>query len=282
MILLDGKKIKANISTILKKEIESFGLANKNVPKLIILQIGNNEVSTIYINQKRAFAEQIGAVAELVKLDQDVSEEDVVAKVLECNADMSVHGIILQLPIPKHINQAKVLNTIAPQKDVDGLGALNIAKLVRNDSTGIIPATARGVVTLLQEYGVQVHSKHIVIVGRSVLVGKTLSLLLTNLEATITLCHSKTINLADITRKADILISAVGKPGIINGTHVHEKQFVIDVGISRNEQGTISGDVILDNVLVAGISPVPGGVGQMTVASLFNNLIDTYKIQNGF
>jgi methylenetetrahydrofolate dehydrogenase (NADP+)/methenyltetrahydrofolate cyclohydrolase len=282
MIVLDGKKIKSKINLSLKAEIENFKLAGKNQPKLVILQVGNNEVSNVYIKQKLTFAQQIGALAELVKLEENVSNKEILEKISELNQDTNVHGVILQLPIPKNLNQTEILNAIDSQKDVDGLGALNISKLVRSDNSGIVPATARGVITLLKEYNNEVFGKNIVIVGRSVLVGKTLSLALTNLEATVTVCHSKTVNLASITKSADIIISAVGKPGIINDACVNEKQIIIDVGISRDENGLISGDVILEKATVAGLSPVPGGVGQMTVASLFQNLVEAYKKQTSF
>jgi len=277
MIVLDGKKIKAKISSILKDEIENFKLAGKATPKLVILQVGNNEVSNVYIKQKMSFAEQIGAVAELVKFEENISSEEILEKVSELNKDNSVHGMILQLPIPKNLNQSEILNAIDAKKDVDGLSAANIYKLVRNDLSGIVPATARGVITLLKEYEVEITGKKIVMVGRSLLVGKSLFLALTNLNATVTMCHSETQNLSKITKTADIIISAVGKPGIINDDCVNENQIIVDVGISRNEAGVISGDVILEKVSVAALSPVPGGVGQMTVASLFQNLVESYK-----
>jgi len=280
MIVLDGKKIKAKISSILKEEIEIFKLTGKNSPKLVILQVGNNEVSNVYIKQKMAFAQQIGVIAELIKFEENITSEKILEKVSELNVDNSVHGVILQLPIPKTLNQSEILNAIDSKKDVDGLGALNIYKLVRNDQSGIIPATARGVITLLKEYDIEIAGKKIVMVGRSLLVGKSLFLALTNLNATVTLCHSETQNLSKIIKTADIIISAVGKPGIINDDNVNENQIIVDVGISRNENGVISGDVILEKVSVAALSPVPGGVGQMTVASLFQNLIEAYKKQN--
>jgi methylenetetrahydrofolate dehydrogenase (NADP+)/methenyltetrahydrofolate cyclohydrolase len=280
MIVLDGKKIKAKISAILKDEIENFKLADKVLPKLVILQVGNNEVSNVYIKQKMSFAQQIGVVAELIKFEEEVSNEKILEKVSELNKDNSVHGMILQLPIPKNLNQAEILNTIDSRKDVDGLGAMNLSKMMRGDNSGVVPATARGIITLLKEYDFEVAGQKIVIVGRSVLVGKSLALALTNLNATVTLCHSQTSDLSKITKTADIIISAVGKPGIVNDECVNEKQIIIDVGISRNEAGVISGDVILEKVRVAALSPVPGGVGQMTVASLFQNLVETYKNQN--
>jgi methylenetetrahydrofolate dehydrogenase (NADP+) / methenyltetrahydrofolate cyclohydrolase len=275
MMILDGKKIKAKISAILKKETESF--IGKTLPKLVILQVGNNEVSNIYINQKMIFAQQIGVMAELIKFEENISDKIILEKVSELNKDNSVHGIILQLPISKHLNQTEILNSIDPKKDVDGLGAINLSKIIRNDITGIIPATARGIITLLKEYNFEVANKKIVIIGRSVLVGKSLALVLTNLNATVTLCHSQTVDLSKITKTADIIISAVGKPGIINDDYVNSNQIIIDVGISRQENGLIVGDVVLKKTKVEAISPVPGGVGQMTVTSLFQNLFESYQ-----
>jgi methylenetetrahydrofolate dehydrogenase (NADP+)/methenyltetrahydrofolate cyclohydrolase len=280
MIILDGKKIKSKYNAILKEEIGTFIVKGFSAPKLVIIQIGNNESSNVYINQKIKFAEQIGAVAELIKLDEGVSENSILEKISELNNDKSINGIILQLPIPANFDQGKILEKISPEKDVDGLSSLNIAKLVRNDKSGIIPATAKGIISLLKEYEIEISGKNIVIVGKSVLVGKTLSLALLNLGATVTICHSKTNNLSEITKKADILISAVGKAGLITDEYLKEDQVVIDVGISKNSEGNISGDVFLEKAIIKAISPVPGGVGQMTVVSLFQNLVEAYKKQN--
>jgi methylenetetrahydrofolate dehydrogenase (NADP+) / methenyltetrahydrofolate cyclohydrolase len=279
MIILDGKKIKAKYSSILKEEIGSFLNKGFLAPKLAIIQIGNNESSNVYINQKIKFANEIGAEAELIKLEENISENYLLEKIAELNNDKTVNGIILQLPIPVNFNQGKILEKISPEKDVDGLCPVNIYKLIRNDSGGLIPATAKGIISLLKEYEIEISGKNIVVVGKSVLVGKTLSLALLNLGATVTICHSKTNNLSDITKKADILISAVGKAGLITDEYLKEDQVVIDVGISKNSEGNISGDVFLEKAIIKTISPVPGGVGQMTVVSLFQNLVETYKKQ---
>lgn len=280
MIILDGKKIKAKYSSILKEEIGIILNKDFLAPKLAIIQIGNNESSNVYINQKIKFANEIGAEAELIKLEENISEDYLLEKISELNNDKTVNGIILQLPIPANFNQGKILEKISPEKDVDGLCPVNIYKLIRNDASGLIPATAKGIISLLKEYEIEISGKNIVIVGKSVLVGKTLSLALLNLRATVTICHSKTNNLSEITKKADILISAVGKAGLITDEYLKEDQVVIDVGISKNSEGNISGDVFLGKAIIKAVSPVPGGVGQMTVVSLFQNLAETYKKQN--
>jgi len=279
MKILDGRKLKSEIATSLKNEIDSFVNNGKNCPKLVIIQIGDNPVSNIYIKQKMNFAEQIGAKAVLEKFDEKVSSDIVVAKIKELNLDNSVHGMIVQLPLSAHIDLPNILNEIKPEKDVDGLGAINIHKLVRDDKTGIIPATARGIITLLEKNDIEIAGKNITVIGRSLLVGKSLSLSLINKNATVTTCHSETKNIFQFTKNADIIISAAGKPGIINDDMVSENQIIVDVGITKTEDGNICGDVKLDKKTVAAISPVPGGVGQMTVASLFLNLFDTYKNQ---
>lgn len=279
MIILDGRKLKNEISLLLKKEIEDINLFGKKTPKLVIIQIGDNAASNVYIKQKLSFANQIGAFADLLKFSEEVTEVEIINKILELNNDKDVHGIIVQLPIPKNLNQTKILNSIDEKKDIDGLGSMNLSKLIRNDLSGLIPATSRGIITLLNSYGLEIANKNIVIIGRSVLVGKTLSLVLINQNATVTVCHSHTLELSKIIKNGDIIISAVGKPGLIKGDDLNEKQIIIDVGISKNENGLLSGDVSLDKKDVYAISPVPGGVGQMTVVSLFQNLLDAYKNQ---
>lgn len=279
MIILDGRKLKNEISLLLKEEIEDISLFGKKTPKLVIIQIGDNSASNVYIKQKLFFAKKIGAFADLLKFSEEVTEVEIINKILELNNDKDIHGIIVQLPIPKNLNQAKILNSIDEKKDIDGLGSMNLSKLIRNDLSGLIPATSRGIITLLNSYNLEIANKNIVIIGRSVLVGKTLSLVLINQNATVTVCHSHTLELSKIIKNGDIIISAVGKPGLIKGDDLNEKQIIIDVGISKNENGFLSGDVSLDKKDVYAISPVPGGVGQMTVMSLFQNLLDAYKNQ---
>lgn len=276
MIILDGKKINQEIADELKLAVS--GLDKK--PKLTIVQIGDNSASNVYIGRKIKFAESIGADTQLQKFPSNVSEGEVLDFIKTQNTDNDVNGIIVQLPIPENINLSNILNSIDPKKDVDGLGAVNIHGLVKNEGQFFVPATTKGVVTLLQKHNIEISGKDVVVVGRSLLVGKSMALNFINNDATVTLAHKETCDLAKYTRAADILIVATGHAGLITSDHVNGGQIIIDVGISVVD-GQIYGDVNKDDVKdVAGLSPVPGGVGPMTVASLFENLLDAYKMQN--
>ncbi len=279
MIILDGRKLKNEISLFLKKEIDGLRFLGKKTPKLVIIQIGDISASNVYIKQKLSFADKIGVFAELLKFPEIVSQSEIINKISELNNNDDVHGVIVQLPVPNNLDQTQILNSIDDKKDIDGLGSMNLSKLIRNDSSGLVPATSKGIISLLKSYDLGISNKNIVVIGRSVLVGKTLSLALINQDATVTVCHSHTLELSKIIKNADIVISAVGKPGIINDGNVHEKQIIVDVGISKNDKGVICGDVFLDKKTVYAVSPVPGGVGQMTVASLFQNLLEAYRNQ---
>ena len=274
MILLDGAKLSLKRAEQLKEKIED--LDKKLV--LAIIQIGNDEASNIYIDRKVSFAEEIGATANIINFEEDISTEKVVEEILNLNDDESVNGIIVQLPIPKDLDKEKILNTINPKKDVDGLTARNMWKLMDGDKSGMIPATARAIQILLDEYDIDIKGKHAVIVGDSILVGKSTMLYFLEKGATVTVCNEHTVDLPRFTRETDILVTAVGKKDLIGIEHVTNKQVVIDVGIVRVGE-KIHGDVDFENVKdhVAMITPVPGGVGPMTVLSLFENLVDTFK-----
>lgn len=283
MILLDGKKVRDEIAKTLRAKIEAFS----EKPKLCIIQVGDNEESSTYIRQKKVFGESIGAVVAHLKLSADITEGKLLQIIDEYNSDASVHGIIVQLPIPPHLSQKSIVDAILPTKDVDGLGSVNVRLLWENKGGGFLPATTRGIMTLLSYYQISVAGKHAVVVGRSSLVGKPTALALLNADATVTIAHKKTSNLSSITRLADILIVAVGKPHFIQKEHVREGQTVIDVGITavtgekldeEIAERTITGDVHFEGVknIVSAISPVPGGVGPMTVASLFENLVEAH------
>lgn len=274
MILLDGAKLSLKRAEQLKDKIA--GLDKQ--PCLTIIQIGNNEASNIYINRKVSFAEEIGAIAEVINFEEDITTAKCVETILDLNTDDEVNGIIVQLPIPKHLDKELILNTIDPKKDVDGLTARNMWKLMDGDKSGIIPATARGIQILLDEYEIGLKGKHAVIVGDSILVGKSTMLYFLENGATVTVCNEHTIDLPKFTREADILVSAVGKEGLIGLEHVTSKQVVIDVGIVRRDEkiyGDVQFDAVKDHVKM--ITPVPGGVGPLTVLSLFENLVDTFK-----
>lgn len=286
MKILDGKKVRDEIMADLKKKIGDFTV----VPNLAIIKIGNDPDSEIYVKNKINFAKKIGVNTYVVgfpELDTaKITQEMLLAGIEKLNKDESVNGIIVQSPLSAPLNWQEAVEKVAPEKDVDGLCSVNVKKLLANDSTGIVPATARGVLTLLNYYNIPVKGKKVVVMGRSALVGKPIAAVMMNNGATVTVVHSQTPEPEKITRDADILIVAIGKPELVGADYVKEGQAVIDVGISSviNTDGTkkIYGDTDFESVkdLVSAISPVPGGVGPMTVASLFQNLVEAVEKQN--
>lgn len=298
MKILDGKIVRDEIAQKVKTEISKF----KTKPKLVIIQVGDNPESNAYIGQKIKFGERIGAPAELAKFPENTTQTELESKISELNADNSVHGIIIQIPIPNHLDKDKLIDLINWRKDVDGLSAICLKLLSEGNPTGYIPATTKGVLTLLDYYNISVSGKKVIIIGRSFLVGKPTALAMLNRDATVTICHSKTKDLKAETKNADILIVAIGKPNLIGREHVSPNQVVIDVGINvvepkarplhqtttelrpglSSEPRKLVGDVNFDEVspIVSAITPVPGGIGPMTVASLFENLLEAYNKQN--
>jgi len=285
--ILDGLSLSKKIGEKLKKKISSL----KEVPKLAIVQVGEVEQSAIFISRKIKYALSIGAKTEHVKFGETISESDLRKKIEALNKDTEVHGIIIQLPLPKHLNFLNLVDIIDEEKDVDGLGFRNTRELFSGERDGVIPATVRGVISLLKEYKIEIKGKKVVIINRSVLVGKPLFLAFLRESATVSICHSETQNLKQEIQSADIVISAIGKPKIFGPEYFKKGQTVIDVGISYEgipeemEGRKISGDVDFAKVkeIVGAISPVPGGVGPMTVASLFMNLVEVVerKSDNG-
>ncbi len=275
MKILDGKLIKGQILEELKGEVDKLTIK----PNLVVIQVGDNDASNIYINQKRKMAEYIGYNFSLLRFPLEVSEEEILNEIDKLNNDNSVHAILVQMPLPGHLNAAKIQNAIAVLKDVDGLNDINAGRLFHKKD-GLFPCTPLGVMELLKRYNINVSGMNAVVVGRSNLVGKPMATMLTNHDATVTLCHSKTIDLKKHTSMADILVVAVGKAGLITEDMVKEDAIVIDVGINR-VNGKLYGDVDFDNVSkkVSYITPVPGGVGQMTVAMLAKNVLSAYKLQ---
>jgi len=283
MILLDGKKLRNLMADSLKSAVAEYLQENTAPqPKLAIVQVGDLPVSKAYINQKKLFAERIGAKV-LHKIHPDkVSETELIEEIKKLNKNKSVHGIIVQLPIPDELDKQKIIDTIDPIKDVDGLTATNIKRLWTNDERTVLPATALGVISLLQHYDIEIEGKKAVVVGRSTLVGKPIALALLRENATVTICHRLTKNLEEETRRADILVAAAGSEHLITKDHVKAGQVIIDVGINFTKEEHMVGDVDFEAVkdIVAAISPVPGGVGPMTVSSLFHNLVEAWKTQN--
>lgn len=288
MLILDGKKINNEIKQDLSTQIAIKLADGFAKPCLAIVQIGNIRESTKYIEHKKKFAHSIGVEVLHIHLPDTVTNEDVQIELQALNHDDTVHGIIIQLPLPKHIDRDILVESTAPEKDVDGLTSKNIRGLWTNDKGYILPATARAVLTMLEYYNIEVTGKKVVVIGRSTLVGKPIALALVNKGATVTMCHSNTVKLADHTLEADIIISAVGLPRLIDEHFVRPHQVVIDVGITFIKDEAvekISGDVDFKAVseIVSAISPVPGGIGPLTVSSLFQNVFDAYckKVASG-
>ncbi len=273
-IILDGKKLRDKIFEKLKNKVDSM----TTKPSLAVILAGEDPSSQIYVNNKKKCAEKLGINSIVINYPENVSETELLEKIETLNNDKNVTAILVQLPLPNHINKFKIIDAISPQKDVDGLTPYNSGKLFSGEEPYVYPCTPRGILLLLDEYGIELEGKHAVVIGRSNLVGKPIAQMLLKRNATVTTCHSKTKNLADITKTADILISAVGKK-IVGENMLKNNCVVIDVGIFRDENGKISGDVDFDKVsqTASYISPVPGGVGPMTIASLMLNTVELVK-----
>lgn len=271
MKLLDGKEVKLKILEDLKQKLLNL---NEKLG-LVVIQIGNDPASDVYVRQKKKMAEDLGYNFNHINLDENVNEDEILAIIDKLNNDNLVDGILVQMPIPSTLNVKRIQNAILPYKDVDGLTDINIGKLVHNEDS-LVACTPMGIIDLLDYYNIDIEGKNVVIIGRSDLVGKPLASLMINRNATVTLCHSKTINLDFYTKNADILVVAIGKPNFIKRDSVKDGAVIIDVGINRMANGMLCGDVDFDDVKdkVSYITPVPGGVGQMTVAEL---ALNTYK-----
>ncbi len=277
MKLLDGKIVKKTVLAELKEKVSK----EKRQLGLVVIQVGEDPASVVYVRQKAKMAEKVGFNFNHIKLDSSVSEEELLNKIDEFNNDDNVDGILVQMPIPKHLNPKTIQNAISPLKDVDGLTDINMGKLMHNEEA-LVPCTPLGIMDLLKHYGIEVAGKRVVVVGRSDLVGKPMLALMINADATVTLCHSKTKDMSKITKKADILIVAVGKANFIKAEDIRNGCVVIDVGINRMSDGSLCGDVDFNSVKdkVSYITPVPGGVGQMTVAELGMNTYKAYLLRN--
>lgn len=272
-VILDGKQLAQKIRKELK--IEADELKQKGIfPKLAVIMVGEDPSSKIYVRNKSKACEEVGIEYEEFLLNSNIEMKELLDLINILNNRKDVHGILLQSPIPKHLDIDLAFGTIDPKKDVDGFNPINVGRLCLNQET-FISCTPLGVLKILEEYNIEIEGKNAVIVGRSNIVGKPMAQCLLNKNATITICHSKTKNLKEITRTADILICAIGIPSFIKKDMVKENAVVIDVGINRLENGTICGDVDFDEVseISSFISKVPGGVGPMTIAMLMNNIL---------
>lgn len=264
-----AKKVRENIA-LQVAELKQQGVT----PGLAVVLVGDNQASKTYVANKEKACQQLGMHSVLIKLPETVSQEELLVKINELNEDNSIHGILVQLPLPKHIAEKSVIEAISPAKDVDGFHPENIGKMMTGQDT-FYPCTPYGVIVMLEHIGYNPAGKHAVIVGRSNIVGKPAGQLLLNMDATVTYVHSKTVDMAKYTKQADILVVAVGKRDVITSEHVKPGAVVIDVGMNRNDEGKLCGDVAYDEVkeVASYITPVPGGVGPMTITMLMHNTL---------
>jgi len=271
--LIDGKKISQEIRKGLEKEVAE--LTAKGVkPGLAVILVGDNPASRTYVTSKQKSCRAIGMESVLIEYPADVSEKELLDKIKELNEDDTIHGILVQLPIPPHISETKVIETISPEKDVDGFHPINIGKMMTGQDT-FLPCTPFGVMEMLKYIGINPEGKHAVIIGRSNIVGKPMGQLLLNENATVTYCHSRTNDLKSFTQQADILVAAVGRAKMVKADHIKEGAVVIDVGMNKDEHGKLCGDVDFEDVKskASHITPVPGGVGPMTITMLLYNTV---------
>ena len=275
--IIDGKKISQEIKDELREQVAKLKEQGTNV-SLAVIQVGNDPASSVYVRNKKLACEYIGIQSLSYELPEETSEEELVGLVQKLNEDPAVNGILVQLPVPAHINADKIIQTISPDKDVDGFHPQNVGKLVIGER-GFVSCTPAGIIQLLKRSGIEITGKHCVVIGRSNIVGKPMALLMLRENATVTVAHSKTHNLKEICQNADILIVAIGKPQFITADYVKDGAVVIDVGIHRDENNKLCGDVKYDEVApkASAITPVPGGVGPMTIAMLMHNCLESFN-----
>ena len=275
--IIDGKALAKKIRAELKEEVEKLR-AKGIIPKLAVIMVGEDKASKVYVKNKSKACDEIGVEFEEFLLKDDIEMQELSDLIDELNNRKDIHGILLQSPIPKHLDINKAFNAIDYRKDVDGFNPVNVGKLVIGQDC-FISCTPFGVIKMLEEYGIEIEGKNAVVIGRSNIVGKPLSQCLLSKNATVTICHSRTKNIHEITANADILVAALGKPKYVKGNMVKEGAVVIDVGINRTDDGKLVGDVDFETVSqkASYITPVPGGVGPMTIAMLMNNVVKAAK-----
>ncbi|MDE7381718.1 MAG: bifunctional methylenetetrahydrofolate dehydrogenase/methenyltetrahydrofolate cyclohydrolase FolD [Muribaculaceae bacterium] len=281
-VIISGTEIANKIKKGLKEETDSLKEKSGKVPHLAVVLVGNDPASANYVNTKGKTSLQLGYKHTAVHLPEEISEEELLSKIAEMNSDADINGILVQLPLPKHINKNRVIRAIAPEKDVDAFHPMNVSSLWQK-TPGILPCTPKGIIRMLDEAGIPIEGSHAVVIGRSNIVGFPVAKMLLDRNATVTVAHSHTRNLASITREADILVVAIGKAKMITADMVKPGAAVIDVGINQdNETGRMCGDVDFEAMKekVSIISPVPGGVGPMTIACLMENTMECFKQQN--
>ncbi len=277
--LIDGKKVSQDVKDELKEKVSKLKKEGIEI-SLVVILVGSDPASQVYVRNKEIACEYVGINSRTYNLPETTSQKELLELVEELNKDDKVNGILIQLPLPEHIDEDLVIKTISPLKDVDGFHPENVGKLSIGQA-GFVSCTPAGIIKLLQYYNIEIEGKNCVVVGRSNIVGKPMAMLLLRENGTVTICHSKTKDMKSITKQADILIAAIGKTKFINKDYLKEGSIVIDVGMNRDENGKLCGDVDFDNVKdhVKAITPVPGGVGPMTIAMLLENCVESVKIQ---
>ncbi|MEC2056869.1 bifunctional methylenetetrahydrofolate dehydrogenase/methenyltetrahydrofolate cyclohydrolase FolD [Peribacillus psychrosaccharolyticus] len=275
--IIDGKEIAQSVRNELRLEVDQLK-QDGITPGLAVILVGDNQASKTYVANKQKACEEIGMYSVLIDYPETLSQEVLVAKIKELNEDEAIHGILVQLPLPAHIDETAIIEAISPEKDVDGFHPINIGRMMTGQDA-FLPCTPYGVMVMLEHINCEIEGKHVVVVGRSNIVGKPAGQLFLNKNATVTYCHSRTKDLKAITNQADILVVAVGKRDMITSSHVKEGAIVIDVGMNRNEQGKLCGDVSFDEVKekASYITPVPKGVGPMTITMLLKNTVKSAK-----
>ncbi|UTY40213.1 bifunctional methylenetetrahydrofolate dehydrogenase/methenyltetrahydrofolate cyclohydrolase FolD [Allocoprobacillus halotolerans] len=274
---IDGKLISQKRKDALKIKIDELKAQGSRLPKLTVVLVGENPASQTYVRNKDRACAYVGMLSDIIRLEEQTSEEKLIQVIESLNQDESVDGILVQLPLPAHIDEDKILNLIDPTKDVDGFHPLNVAKLVLGEK-GLVPCTPQGMMVLLDEINYDLTGKEVVVVGRSNIVGKPVALLCLHKHATVTIAHSRTKNLPELCKRGDVLIAAIGRPRFFNKDYIKPGAVVLDVGINRDENNKLCGDVDYEDVkdIASYITPVPGGVGPMTIAMLMENTYQAY------
>ena len=270
---IDGKRISSEIKEELKEQVAA--LKEQGIhPCMAVIQVGNDPASTVYVGNKKKACAYIGIESRAYELPEETSQEELLSLICDLNEDESVHGILVQLPIPAHMDEREVIHAIRPDKDVDGFHPQSVGALSIGEE-GFVSCTPAGIIELLKRSGIEIEGKECVVVGRSNIVGKPMAMLLLRENGTVTVCHSRTRDLKEVCKRADILVAAIGKPKFFDETYVKEGAAVIDVGIHRQDNGKLCGDVDYEKVepIAGAITPVPGGVGPMTIAMLMNNCV---------
>jgi methylenetetrahydrofolate dehydrogenase (NADP+)/methenyltetrahydrofolate cyclohydrolase len=278
-LLLDGKKVAQSVLEALTQQIKVLDSEGKRKPQLVVIQVGSDPASSVYVRKKKETAEAVGMLSQIIHLPSDVTQSSLLNQIQQLNDDENVDGILVQLPLPKHIDEMAVLESIRPDKDVDGFHPFNVGRLASGLTPYALPCTPAGVMSILRFYEIPLAGKHAVIVGRSNIVGKPMAQLLLRANATVTMCHSQTHDLAHHLKQADLVVLAVGKPQQFTGDFFKAGAVVVDVGINRLDSGKLVGDAHFSSVneVASYITPVPGGVGPMTIATLLENTVALYR-----